>query len=175
MKVLSLDIATKTGIAVGDTGGNPKAWSFGLGKGSNGLRYARLIQLVWNLCREYSPDLVAIEAPTAGKYTNQFLVGLAACAEGTALMAGSRVQVCMSPAIRKHFLGRHLTTRDFPQLKSHAAKKRAIKEQVLSRCHLLGWDAEDDNAADALALWSFACAHHDPKFAYQHTPLFGGA
>ncbi|MFY0633656.1 MAG: hypothetical protein JXQ91_07585 [Vannielia sp.] len=174
MRVLALDIASTTGAAVGDTGGAPKAWSFNLGKGSNGLRYARLMQMIWNVCKEHSPDLVAIEAPTAGNYTNQFLVGLAACAEGTALMAGSKVQVCMSPSIRKHFLGKHLTAKDFPHLKRPAAKK-AIKGQVMARCALLGWEAEDDNAADALALWSYACAQHDPKFAYQHTPLFGGA
>jgi hypothetical protein len=37
---------------------------------------------------------------------------------------------------------------------------------------MLGWQAVDNNAADALAAWSYACSIIDPTQALKVSPLF---
>jgi hypothetical protein len=65
--------------------------------------------------------------------------------------------------VRNHFIG-------YSNLKRDDAKAH-----VVSRCRQLGWMAStnnDNNAADALALWSFAVAEIDPQWGLQLSPLF---
>jgi hypothetical protein len=45
----------------------------------------------------------------------------------------------------------------------------------MNQCRRLGWDFRDDNAADALAIWSYACALIDPQTALKTVPLFNRA
>ena len=47
------------------------------------------------------------------------------------------------------------------------------KRAVLATCGMLGWEAADNNCADALALWSYTAALINPVTALQTTPLFG--
>ena len=61
--------------------------------------------------------------------------------------------------IRQHFI--HIRN-----LRSAAAKRR-----VFAMCQRLGWEPADDNAADALAAWSYGCALVHPITALQTTPL----
>jgi Holliday junction resolvasome RuvABC endonuclease subunit len=89
---------------------------------------------------------------------------------GVAANRGVECEQFHSGSIRKHFLGKAYTSRDFPHLKPAAAKK-AIKQLVIDRCGLLKWEAEDDNAADALALWDYTCANKVKT--YQPKPLGG--
>lgn len=158
MVILALDIATQTGVAVGSPGSAPKAWSYDLGKGkSDTFRFSRIIRLVQVCVGKYGITHIAIEAPVGGPKTSHLLVGLWACASGSAVALGVPVEKYDISAIRKHFLGRNPTSRDFPTLSKLAATK-AIKRQVMDRCALLGWDTPDDDAADAAALWDYACA-----------------
>ena len=52
-------------------------------------------------------------------------------------------------------------------------KRDEAKRAVANMCRVLGWEAADSNAADALALWSYACASVHPARALDVTPLFG--
>lgn len=183
MKLLALDIATTTGVAVGDTaGGYPKAWSVNLGRPLRGhkkaapheVRFARLQQLVWSVCKEHEIERVAIEAPIGGPRTSHLLVGLAACARGTALLADCKIEKQDIGSVRAHFLGFNPQKKDFAHLKNEDARTMAIKNLVMARCKALRWDVEDHDSADAAAVWSYSASLHDPKFAYRHTPLFGG-
>lgn len=172
MKVLALDIATQTGCAFGAASTSPLLWSVDLGESrSHNARFAKAIQLTVSLIDKYDPDLVVIEAPVGGPKTSHLLVGLWACVSGAAGHKGKRVEKHDIAAIRKHFLGKHLTVKDFPHLKSVAAKKRAIKSAVINRCNLLGWTPPDDNAADAGALWDYACSIHSMD---HHITTIGG-
>lgn len=156
--VVALDIATQTGIAVGSPGGKPKAWSVDLGKGrGEDARFSKALVLTHELIERYRPDLIAVEAAIGGKFASAFLIGVVACVRGVAANRGVPVRSYTSGSVRKHFLGRALAKRDFPSLKPAAATK-AIKGEVIARCRLLGWEVADDNAADACALWDFACA-----------------
>lgn len=165
MKIVALDLATVTGVAVGSPNSDPVSWSVDLGKGlkslkgddKNDLIFSKALVLTDTLIREHQPDFVAIEAAVGGPKTSHFLVGLLACVRGCVANRKVDRQIYAISAIRKHFTGRAWTTKDFPAL-SRPAAKRAIKQEVIKRCHLLGWEPEDDNAADALALLDYALA-----------------
>ncbi|MFY0682841.1 MAG: hypothetical protein JXR13_19920 [Thalassovita sp.] len=171
MKVLALDIATQTGVAVGNSGDAPKAWSVDLGKGhSEDVRFSEVLKLTHGLIATHKPELIAIEAPIGGNNANAYLIGLAACVRGCAANRGVVCIHVLPASVRKHFLGKAKTSRDFPGLKQSKAKL-AIKREVLARCHLLKWDVPDLDAADAAATWDWACANHARQ--YQAAPLGG--
>lgn len=173
MKVLALDLASKTGIAFGVSGARPQAGSVSLGA-TEEIRFAKVIGLTGKLIDKWAPDLVAIEAPVGGANASAFLIGLIACAKGEATRRGVRVVAYYPATIRKHFLGKALTARDFPG-KNPAAAKKAIKGAVMARCHLLGWEAKDGDCGDALALWDYACAMESRSHQLTSLPgLFQG-
>jgi hypothetical protein len=156
--IVALDIATQTGVAVGSPGRAPKSWSVDLGKGrSEDARFSKALVLTHELIERFRPDLIAVEAAVGGKFASAFLIGTVACVRGVCANRGVPVRPYTSGSVRKHFLGRALAKRDFPALKPGAAT-RAIKGEVIARCRLLGWDVPDADAADAAALWDFACA-----------------
>lgn len=158
MTVVAMDVATTTGLAVGVPGRPPKAWSVDLGKAlSHDRRFSNVLVLTHGLIERHKPRLIAIEAPIGGRDASALLIGYVACIRGCAANRGVPVETYPSSSIRKHFLGRALAKRDFPSLSSAAATK-AIKQAVMDRCRLLGWDAPDADAADAAALFDFACA-----------------
>jgi Holliday junction resolvasome RuvABC endonuclease subunit len=156
--VLAFDVASTTGVAVGEAGGKPRAWAVNLGRGGEEPpRLAKAIRMTAAYCEKFKPDVVAVEAPVGGKDANALLVMLAGCVMGEAARHGCKVVVYFPATVRKHFLGKALTSRDFPG-KSKAAAKGAIKGAVIARCKMLGWEIEGGDAADAASLWDFACA-----------------
>lgn len=155
--ILAFDLATMTGVCFGRAGHRPRAWSVDLGKVSHEERFSRCIRMTGRYCRMYEPDVVAVEAPVGGKDASALLIGYVACVKGEAHRNGAKVVEYFPATVRKHFLGKALTAHDFPG-KTKAAAKGAIKAAVMARCHLLGWEVETGDAADAAALWSYACA-----------------
>ena len=167
--IVALDVATLTGVAVGNPGSVPKAWSVSLGKpGNDDSKFSGALVLTHTLIEAHRPRLLAIEAPVGGPKASHLLIGLAACIRGVAENRGVEVHAYPINSIRKHFMGRALAKRDYPALSVYAAKK-AMKGEVMQRCRLLGWQVSDDNAADAAALWDFACA----LSGYDTTPAGG--
>ena len=162
MIVLALDLAGVTGVAVGTPGGQPTAWSVDLGKSkSEDFRFSQALVLTHKLIEQHKPDLIAIEAPVGGPKTSHFLVGLVACVRGCAFNRKVKVEPFNIAAIRRHFVGGHVTSASYKHLESKhrkAAARSAGKNLVMQKCRLLGWKAEDDNAADACALWDAACS-----------------
>jgi len=156
--ILALDIATLTGVAVGEPGSAPVSWTEDLGKRtSEEARFSKALWLTDKLIKAHTPDLIAVEAAIGGREASAYLIGLVACVRGCAFNRSVPVKVYHRASILKHFVGKALTSRDFPGL-GKARAKAAIKETVVSRCRLLGWEVEDDNAADACALWDYANA-----------------
>ena len=155
MKLLAFDIATKTGVCIGEAGQKPKAWTVNLGEGDG--RYAKAIRMCGAYVDQFRPDVVAIEAPVGGRDASALLIGLIACVKGEALRRGIKVVEYYPATVRKHFMGKALTARDFPA-KNHAAAKKAIKGAVMARCIALGWEVRDGDAADGAALWDYACS-----------------
>ena len=165
MRIIALDIATSTGVAIGNSGDAPVCRSEDLGKGqSEDVRLSRALALTDQLVRLYEPDLIAVEAAIGGREASQYLVGLVACVRACATNRGVPVETYHLASIRKHFLGKALGVRDFPGM-SKAKAKMAIKQKVMDRCRLLGWEVPDHDAADAAALWDYACAKHGAQTA----------
>ena len=89
MMVLAFDVATTTGIAVGEAGGKPRAWAVSLGRGGDEPpRLAKALRMACAYIEKFKPDVVAVEAPVGGKDANALLIGLAACVQGEAARHG---------------------------------------------------------------------------------------
>ncbi len=149
MFVLAFDTATATGIAFGRAGETPSARTMLL-SGDWPRRYSTLMKATRAVIEEFNPDIVAVESPVQGPKANPNLVGLAACVMGEADRRGSKVVAYFPATIRKHFLG-------------GIRSKQPIKTQVYNKCRLLGWEPKDTDQSDAMALWSYVCALHDPR------------
>lgn len=162
MRILALDVATKTGAAYGPADGIPTSWSWKL-KTPDDIPTKAARQLGIEL-RDFlgssKVELIVIEAPIAPgalSHTNgntiRLLHGLSMVVHGIAGPYGIRCIEANVQTVRKHFLG--------------AARPENPKAHVLQRCKALGWldvDCKDDNRADALSLWSFAAAQHGGTF-----------
>lgn len=161
MKILALDIATTVGICVGTAGTVPTAWSVRLGKkGQDDILFSKMLRLTSSLIKQYEPDLMAFEGAVGGDRSSHYLVGIIACARGMATARDVPVVPCNIGAIRKHFIGQHVTSAMYPHLPKGKAKAAACehaKAAVQNHCKMLGWKAEDEDSADACAVWSYAC------------------
>ena len=158
MLVMAFDIATSTGVALGRPGSVPRTTTINLGVRCDAdAKIMKLVSAASVLIRKYKPDLVVYEAPVGGQIKNTFLVELAACFRIQVKQMGLRCELVASSTARKHFVGRSLTLKDFPG-RSKAAQQAALKQVIIDRCYLLGWYVKTDDAADACAIWDYACA-----------------
>ena len=91
--------------------------------------------------------------------------GLHSIVEGMCVRFGLHHEEVADATIRKHFIGRR-----------NMGERANTKAAVIQRCHVLGYmpkECNDDNRADALALWDYAAAIHGAKASRLH--LFGEA
>jgi crossover junction endodeoxyribonuclease RuvC len=170
--ILALDLATIAGWAKGRVGDTPIGGSirFGRRDASNNAIFAHA--LTWiskELEPQPRPDVIIIESmlPPDAKYgatnrdTRDRLAGLHGVVRAVAHLRGVYdVSEAGVSQVRSHFIGHSNLRRD------------AAKMLVMERCVSLGWAACDDNAGDALALWSYAAALFDPEWALHLSPLF---
>ncbi len=147
IRVLAFDTATKTGVAIGSAGETPRAFSVDLGKVDWCVRFSQLLRLTNKLITDHQPDLVVVEAFVGGPKANTDLAGLVACVLGESDRLKVKTATYYPATIRKHFLGG-----------VSKSSRTPIKVQVAQKCAMLGWDVGDTDAADAAALWSYACA-----------------
>ena len=171
-KIAALDVATTCGFACGVLGEIPRAGSVRFGLISRDPPeevFAAAIEWAAAFFERERPDILMLEMmlpPQAmlnktSRQVRDRLAGLHGIMLGCARRAGVGEFVHVSVGdIRRHFIGDgHL-------------KRNAAKREVIRRCVQLGWRADDDNAADALAIWSYACALLDPTWGLRLTPLF---
>lgn len=163
MKILALDIAINTGVAFGSSVSVPRTWTVNLGKPPHAQRFSNALRMTQELIQANDPDLVVVEAAIGGPKASAFLIKLVGCVEGVCWNRSVKCETLHLGTIRKHFLGKALTTRHFPHLKPADAKK-AIKMKVVQQCGARGWSVENDDEADALALWDYACATYAPRY-----------
>lgn len=171
MKVLALDVATKTGVCVGVPGANaPRAWTVDLGKPPIGRKLSNALAMTQGLITAHKPDLIVIEAPLGGQKVNASLIKMVGCIEGCAFNRGVKSMTAELSTVRKHFLGKNYTKQHFPHLTEKAARAE-IKAMVVRRCTMIGWAPENDDEADAMALWDWAMATQVKS--YQSKPQGG--
>jgi hypothetical protein len=175
MNILALDLATVTGFARGDVARPmpaPIAGSirFAKANASDNAVFAHCMNWISELLEpQPRPDLIAIEAmlPPLAKFgsttgeVRDRLAGLHGIVRAVAHLRGiDRIEAYRVGDIRAHFIGERSLKRD------------AAKRAVMYRCAQLGWQASDDDAGDALALWSHAAAQIDPNHALTLSPMF---
>lgn len=170
--VLALDVATVTGFARGRVGETPSSGSVRFGNvrmPAPAVFADALNWMVAQLEQAPLPDLLIIEEmlpPLAMKgdtsrAVRDRLAGLHGIVKGIAhRYKVPEIATASVGDVRAHFIG------------ARGLKRIVAKHAVMQRCRALGWDCVDDNAGDALAIWSFACALIDPKWALQVSPLF---
>lgn len=152
MIVLAFDLATNTGVAVGDSRDKaPHFWSekFGEGRDGQGVKFSQCMDLTNRLIRQYRPDLITVEGALAqggggAAARIQLAMGLRACVLGVADMRRVPVAEYAVSTIRKHFIGHG------------KLERKQAKSETIHRCKMLGWDVANDNEADACALWDYA-------------------
>lgn len=170
--ILALDIATTTGWAFGRPGDIPRSGSVRLAPpgSSNGAIGRGMLRFLTDFISVEKPDQIYYEVPLDPRHmgakttfkTARILLGLPFLVETIAEARGIfRLREAGVQDVRKYFVGT-------PRPKD---KKAAVQTQ----CRVLGWKPVDDNAADALALWAFACAIEAPRAAIATAPLFSPA
>jgi len=171
--VLALDVATVTGFARGTVGEAPRTVGsirFGRPTASNNAVFAHALQWMAAMLEpKPRPDILILEAMlpagaaigATNRETRDRLAGLHGIIRAVAHCRGIyEISEASVGDVRAHFIGDRM-------LKRHVAKR-----EVMFRCRQLGWPVEDDNAGDALALWSYACAIVDPQLAVRPVPMF---
>jgi len=153
MKILALDLATATGVAIGDAHGAPLCHTERLGQAGqpHGARFSEALHMTRRLIEQHKPDLVVIESPIVtgvkgGEQRAQLAMGLRACVLAVCHMRGVKTSEYAVQSIRKHFIG------------DPRAKRDRAKRLTIERCQRRGWHVSNDNEADACAVWDYARA-----------------
>lgn len=167
MIVAGLDMATATGICIGEPGQKPRFLTRDLGAGkAHNHRFAAAMRLARYLIAEEAVEAIGIEAPikTAHdkKANNELLMGMIACVRGWAEIKGIPCWTMETQTIDKTFLNYIPKGRD--------NRKAAIAKQ----CRLLGWTPKTQDEADAGAVWETACVQMSPGYAATSGSLFRG-
>ena len=174
--ILALDIATKTGWAGGKPSGTPISGSIRFGDSTSEpdevfAKAIKWFSMFLQSLRERGqlPDTLIVEAmlpPTAMKEqtsrtVRDRLAGLHGCFLGIARLRGiGEITQANVGNVRAHFIG------------DRRCRREQAKRETLLQCKVQGWDVVDDNAADACALWSYACTLIRPELGLRVVPLF---
>ncbi len=171
MLILALDLATRTGWALGAL--DDRAPRFGsIRFASVGASHEAVFAgaLTWAAAflKAERPERIVYEEPMrfrAGRSrqgNDEIAYGLAAITQAVAYLRGIYdVRKATARDVRLHFLG-------------HNPKRAVAKKATVQRCRALGWEVVDDNEADACAIWSYQVALLAPERALRVTPLFSG-
>lgn len=159
---MAFDLGRLAGFAIGKPGEIPRSGTEVLAKPHGGFaaQAGHLISFLNREFRDNQPLMVVKEAPFSLAAFSDHRVaekvvrsayGLHAIVEGMAHRFDIPCHDAPEATVTKHFTGkgRH---------GGRANRKRAIIE----RCHQLGYldrRCRDDDRADAIAVWDFACAH----------------
>lgn len=170
--ILALDIATVCGFAKGRVGEAPVGGSIRFGKpgASNNAVFGNALSwIAKELEPQPRPTILIVESmlsPEAKQgHTSadvrDRLAGLHGIMRAVAHLRGIYdISEGGVAQVRAHFIG-------YANLKRDHAKRL-----VMERCAHLGWEASDNNAGDAFALWSYAVGLIDPEWALHLSPLF---
>jgi hypothetical protein len=167
--VLALDLASVSGWAAGEPGGKPMHGSirFAAKGASHEAIFHKAFLWACKQIVDLEPGLIVWEAPLAGFKGGHTTVDVTTILFGLPAIVGAAAHMYQVYDVRK------AETRDVRNHFIGCNPKRAkAKPLVMQKCRAMGWQVEDDNEADALALWSFMCSLLDPKLAVVPTPLF---
>lgn len=167
--ILALDTGTNTGWAFGSVGERPRFGSRRFGNADASVEYRWHLASEWliGVLEKAQPDIYVYEEPTpeffhkgkTNNHTQMFLKGLIGVFGAAAYSRVPRKVSAEVHKIRYHFINQN-------------PKRDIAKRMTKAKCRELGWETNDDNEADALALWSYTRAMLCPEMAVATTPLF---
>ena len=166
-KVLALDLATVTGWAYGEPGNAPEFGSLRFAK--PGAPHGEVYRGMRAWLNDWITDssLIVYESPAAASVmmgktnldTLRLLIGL--CEHVEELCYGRiDLREARVSDVRAHFIG------------TNKIKRADAKVATIDRCLRLGWKVDNDNEADACALWHFQICCLRPDLAVKTVPLF---
>lgn len=180
MRILALDLSTNTGWAFGAIGGPPVHGVIRLPSTKKDIgKFAAAFESEFiGLLGSYHPDRVVYESPILTSATSLIaarkLYGLAyhvelicdpkhrniPCSETHMQTARSTLGVKPYPRMPKTVTG--MDGKPRPPTQAEKARHRAearkwTKLRVMRLCRAMGWEPENDDEADALAIWNDAC------------------
>ncbi len=144
MVILALDIASKTGWAVVDENG--KIIESGVEKFSGNTRGEKLSSFcawLYFTCKSFNPSCIVAEKPFFRGAGTRLLMPMVGLAEMSAHRSNAAFLEVANPTIKKYITG----------------NAKAEKQEVISAINALGYEPEDDNEADAIALALYAYQH----------------
>lgn len=174
MNILAFDLATVTGWSMGMLGDHVPAFGsirFGARDCSNEARFAHALQWTSDFLKRHKVDLITYEAPLhfalrRGKSkagNDEVAFGLAAIVQAVAHLRGVYdIRAEATADVRRFFIGNN-------------PKRQIAKRETVGFCRRLGLQVENDNEADAIALWHYQCAQLRPQLGLRTAPLFAGA
>lgn len=160
MRILALDLSSKTGWAVDKpSGGDDPLFGTVELPGDFGDRYYGLFKFILDAIEVHQVDALIFEAPmpTGPKQNTTFETvrqqfGLAAIPDLIGKMRSIDCYEETPQTVRKLFTG-------------SGANDREAKARVTMACGILGWKVRTTDEADACALWAYCKANTDPQFA----------
>lgn len=148
--LLCFDLATRTGFAYWRPGIKVISGHFSMPKTGNDVGWflddfeIRLREMF----EFYKPERCVFEAPWVGEKTSQDTARKLLCLAGVTEMVARRNRAACSEAnnasVRKHFIGKG------------RGDRKTLKDMTMRACRERGWDPDNDDEADALALLSYA-------------------
>lgn len=161
--IFAIDLGQRAGFCVGAPGDRPSVGFVEL-KGKRDPRRAaegNLIAFLQEKFAQRCPSLVVVTPPATlrahfnmpgggNEDISRMQYGLQAILEGMCDRFGLPLVEIHEATVRKHFIG-----------KGRLGDRESTKRAVISRCIVLGVlprGCEDDDQADAVALWDWACA-----------------
>lgn len=165
MQILALDLATVTGVAIGEAGLKPETtvWRMPAGDGTEVGRFLASFETKL-LSALKGVDVLVFEAPFIGPkmtdnmHTVRRLIGMAGICEKVAFDLNVPVYECTIPTVRKAFCG-------------HGRPKNP-KAAVTNAARARGFTPHTHHEADALACWWWTVVCEKPEFADRYDPLF---
>ncbi len=148
MRILALDLATRTGFAVGEASGEPRFGTKVIGRPGESIgKFANLFdEWLSDMITLEAPELIVFEAPILPARTTpdtaRKLMGLAFLTELICYRRDVRCREANIMTVKKFFTGRG----------------RASKAEMIEAAASHGWICKDDNEADALGVWALAGA-----------------
>jgi hypothetical protein len=172
-RVLAIDGAATAGFAFGATGAEPRFGSRCFtGGGASGEVVARFSRFLRDTIERQQPEVIAYEAPyfpmgfrrgpPANAKTLRRLLGLAEIIDAIAWDFNLRCYQATAGEVTSYLTG-----------KSNWGGRAPKKAATIAAARAWGWAVNDDNAADACAVWAYAESILDPIAAARRRARLG--
>lgn len=171
MRIMAYDLARTVGWAFADGRERPEYGTFTLPRteGRYGRYLRRFAEIATSQIEALRPDYIIYECPILPRKTRIDILRALYCQgprlEEIADVRGIEIKEGDLGPIRSHFLGAGNCPRGSDD----------IADAIDFECRRRGWQPQDHNAADALALLDFARACRIPGWANEGLTLLGGA